>query len=753
MPIKSRSFVIRAAGVLIALFLLQNNLYLQVKSVDLDKKYPEIAGLYEAQIPGAGTIVMQVYFKDGTLRTVENGDRESTKFDPVEGQELKFARLSPSKGTFILEILKNDKGRLNKIRFINEKAKLDVMAVKKADFDDAKADPASPSDRQGYFERHYRKSEQRIPMRDGVRLFTHIFTPIDQSEPHPIIFFRTPYGIAPYGDAFPNTPLPSLSFAKENYIMVFQDIRGMSMSEGTFKFVRPYEKTKKSAADIDESSDAYDSIEWLLKNVPQHNGKVGVWGISYPGFTAAMAAISAHPAVRAVSPQAPMADLFLGDDGHHWGALYLAHYANYVYTMGQVRKAPTTDSLPRLQFPTPDGYSFYLQLGPLKNFKDKIFGNGNPLWDETLAHETYDAYWKANSIYPHLQDIKPAILMVGGWYDAEDLLGTLRTYQTIEKRNPGLRNTLVMGPWRHSGWSYFAGVNENRGVFPFTGTITYFQEKIELPFFNYYLKGKGTLDTPEAVVFETGTDQWRSYDTWPPKESKEKKMFLADHGRVSFDAPPVSSGAGFDEYLSDPAKPVPYTMHVTPRYSQDYFVEDQRFAASRPDVLVYSGEALTEDVTISGPIKAELYVSTTGTDADWVIKVIDVFPDDAPDPKTNPKGIRMGGYQRLIRGDIIRGKFRNSFEKPEPFTPNRVTKVEFELPDVQHAFLKGHRIMVQIQSSWFPLFDRNPQTFCDIGRADEKDFQKAAHRLYRTPQYPSGITMRILEKNFERNSK
>jgi len=746
MPGKYRSFLRGFVGFLFVLVLFQSGLYLQVRPDDLAGEYPEIEGIYEMTVPGSGTVVLQVYFKDGTLRTVQTGDSSSTTWNPVEGAELKFTTVSQKRGTFHLEFIKDERGLYTRFRVVNETVKMDVTAVKKSGLDDAKADPASPSDRLGYFERHYRKSEHQIPMRDGVRLFTQVYSPLDQSELHPILFFRTPYGIPPYGEAYRSQMFPGLYYAKENYILVYQDIRGMSMSEGTFEFMRPYKQDKKTASDIDESSDAYDTIDWVLKNVPNHNGKVGVWGVSYPGFTAAMAAISAHPAVMAVSPQAPMADLFLGDDGHHYGALYLAHYANYLYTMGQIRKEPTPNPLSRLRFPTPDGYSFFLQLGPLKNFTEKIIDKTNEPWKEMMTHETYDAYWKAHSIYPHLGGIKPAILIVGGWYDAEDLLGTLRTYKTIERENPGLTNTIVMGPWIHSGWNLLAGGSEDRGVFPFSGTKVYFQEKIELPFFNYYLKGKGPLNIPEAVVFETGTDQWRSYDAWPPAEAKEKKLFFAGNGRVAFEQAPESPDTGFDEYVSDPAKPVPYTMQTTALYFRDYFVEDQRFAASRPDVLAYSGDALAEDVTISGPIKAELYVSTTGTDADWVVKVIDVYPDNSSDPKTNPGNIRMGGYQRLVRGEVIRGKFRNSFEKPEPFVPGRVTKVEFELPDVQHAFLKGHRIMVQVQSSWFPLVDRNPQTFCNIRKADEADFRKATHRLYRTRSYPSGITFKVVAK-------
>ena len=744
MRVKLRSRHGRPIALLFVLSLVQSPAFSQVHPIDYAAKYAGIEGLYELQIPGAGTTILQVYFKDGSLRTVDAGDAESTEFDPVEGQELRFTHVSPKNGLFQLEFLKDEQGRFTKFRATNESQKLDVIGIKKADFDDAKADPASPSDRQGYFERHYQKTEHMVPMRDGVRLFTQIYAPIDRSERHPIILFRTPYGLSPYGPEFANRTMPSLLFMKENYILVGQEIRGTFQSEGTFRYFRPYLEDKKTAADTDESSDAYDTVEWVLKNIPDHNGRVGAWGISYPGFTATMAALAAHPAVLAASPQAPMADLYMGDDGLHNGALYLAHCVNYTYTMGQPRKAPTQEPSSRLRFPTPDGYSYFLGLGPLKNLTAKVMGATNEVWKETMAHESYDAYWQALSTYPHLHDIKPAILIAGGWYDAEDLSGTLQTYKAIERRQPGLRNSIVMGPWSHGGWNLLAGGSENRGPFVFNGTRAYFQEQIELPFFNHYLKGKGALDLPEAVVFETGTDQWRTYGAWPPVEAKEKKVFFAAGGRLSLDRMAGPDGRGFDEYSSDPAKPVPYTQQITAQYNRDYFIEDQRFAASRPDVLVYSTEPLAEDVTITGPIKAELYVSTTGTDADWVVKVIDVYPDEAPAPKPNPLNVRMGGYQRLVRGDIFRGKFRNSFEKPEAFVPGRPTKVAFELPDVQHAFLKGHRIMVQVQSSWFPLFDRNPQKFCDIRTAGETDFQKATHRLYRSKKYPSNIEFRVL---------
>ena len=747
MPAKIRVMLGRGAGVLLLLFLFCSSLVPQVQSDEWGKKYPEIEGVYEMQAPGAEVVTLQVYFAAGTLRTLENGKSESWKWQSVDGPEPRFIRTSKKWGAFNLIFTKDENGQYTRWRMVNETAKLDATALKKSGLHDANADPTSPSARLGYLERHYCKNEFQVPMRDGVKLFTQVYSPLDTGELHPIIMMRTPYGNPPYGEDFRSYIVPSLYFAREDYILVYQDIRGMAKSEGKFEFVSPYKKDKKTAATVDESSDAYDTVEWLLKNIPGHNGKVGIAGSSYPGFLAAMAAIDSHPAIRAASPQAVMGDLFKGDDGHHNGALYLAHFAASAHAFEQmIPGAATPAALSLLPFPPLDGYSFYLQLGPLGNLTARVFGSSNELWNGMMAHESYDEYWKTRSLYPHLRGITPAILTVGGWYDGEDLMGTLQTYRSTEVQNPGARNTLVMGPWVHGGWKLSEGGSEDRGVFAFSGTRNYFQEKIELPFFNYYLKGRGEPDIPEAVVFETGTDLWRSFDSWPPAGAKEKKLLFGSSGRVSFDSELQTKDPGFDEYVSDPAKPVPYTMKITARYNKDYFIEDQRFAATRPDVLVYSSETLAEDMTISGPIGAELYVSTTGTDADWVVKLIDVYPDDAPDPKNNPQGVRMGGYQRLVRGDIMRGKFRNNFEKPEPFVPGRVTRVQFELPDVQHTFLKGHRIMVQVQSSWFPLFDRNPQTFCNIRAAAEKDFRKATQRLYRTRRYPSGITFRVLER-------
>lgn len=754
MTIKTHRFIVAIAMSLFVLVLSQSQAYLQTPSEDITKKHTEIEGVYELKIQEATPVVMQVYFKDGKLRTLQEGDREVTLWDLVPNKEFEFTTSSRRNGTFFLTFLESEPGKYTKYRVVNEKIKLDAEGVKIGPIDDKKASATSRSDRLGYFERHYNKSEHQVPMRDSVRLLTQVFSPIDTSEPHPIIFSRSPYGIEPYGEQFSHYILPSLEFAKENYILVYQDIRGRSLSEGAFNYLAPYITGKKSSSEVDESSDAYDTIEWILKNVPNHNGKVGVWGASYPGFLAVMAAIDAHPAVAAVSPQAPMADLFEGDDGHHFGAFYLAHYTAYCYGIWHPREAPEPFHGRYIRYGTPDGYAFFLGLGTLKNITDQIFKGTNQLWNDAMSHETYDSYWKSRSIYTHLRDIKPAILNVGGWYDAEDLLGTFNTYKAIEKQNPGIQNTLIIGPWIHGGWNQAMGRSEDRGVFSYKGTAAYFQEKIEFPFFQIHLKGNGNFNLVEAHVFDTGTNKWESYDTWPPAQAERKKLVFADSHRLVFadaDQPELEEDSGrtdmaFDEYISDPAKPIPYTLQPDPRYNREYFVEDQRFAASRPDVLVYTSIPLTEDNTVAGPITAELYVSSTGNDADWVVKVIDVFPGNSPDPKDNPANVRMGGYQRLIRGDIIRGKFRNSFEKPEPFVPGQVTKVEFELPDIQHTFLKGHRIMVQVQSSWFPLFDRNPQKFCNIRNAEEKDFQKAIHRVFRTSQYPSGIHLRIMPK-------
>ncbi|HWN07987.1 MAG TPA: CocE/NonD family hydrolase [Pyrinomonadaceae bacterium] len=588
----------------------------------------------------------------------------------------------------------------------------------------------------------YTKIEQQITMRDGVKLFTSIYVPKDKSKKYPIMLSRTPYSVSPYGpNEYKTSVGPSLLFQKERFIFVYQDVRGRLMSEGEYVNVRPHLPVKTGKA-VDESSDTWDTIEWLVKNLPNNNGRVGMWGISYPGFYTTMGIIDAHPALKAASPQAPIADWFIGDDFHHNGALFLPHGFNFLSSFGQSRPKPTAEFAPRFEHGTPDGYKFFLEMGPVANADEKYLRGRIAFWNEMMAHPNYDDYWRARSTLPHLNKVRPAVMTVGGWFDAENLYGALNTYKSIESMNPGARNTLVMGPWFHGGWS--RGDGEFLGNVRFGApTSIFYREKIELPFFNCLLKDKCDRPLPEAYVFETGSNQWRTYNQWPPANTLREEIFLHPGGMLAFKRPPASRDA-YDEYVSDPARPVPFINSTAIGMTREYMIDDQRFAATRPDVLVYQTEPLKETVTLAGPIVATLYVSTSGTDSDYVVKLIDVFPDDAPDNDPNPAGVKMGGYQMLVRGEPMRARFRNSYTKPEAMTPDRVTKVEFTLPDANHAFLKGHRIMVQIQSTWFPLVDRNPQTFVDINRATAADFRKATQRVYRSPQSESHLTLTVL---------
>jgi putative CocE/NonD family hydrolase len=598
-----------------------------------------------------------------------------------------------------------------------------------------------------YVVSHYTKSEFSIPMRDGAKLFTIVYAPKDTTKDYPILMTRTPYTVAPYGiNNYRNDLGPGAGYKEEGFIFVYQDVRGQFMSEGTFVNMRPFNPDKKSPSDIDEASDSYDSIDWLIKNVAHNNGKVGVYGISYPGFYSIMAALSGHPNLVAVSPQAPIADWFACDDMHHNGAFSLLMSFDFFSVFGVPHDKPTTEWGAGPRFPAPDAYTFFLNLGPLKNANGKYLKGSIPFWDEMMQHDTKDEFWKLRRTLPYLKNLKPAILTVGGWYDSEDLYGTLNSFKTIEENGPKNFNSIVMGPWYHHEWSNDAG--DSFGDIKFgSNTGDYFRDSVQFPFFLHYLKNKGTLDLPKALFFETGSNKWERFAEYPPKNTKEKKLYLANNRKLLFEGT-TGSGPAFDEYLSDPAKPVPYTAkHMDARafYYRYYMNEDQRFAAERPDVLVFETEPLTDDMTIVGSIAADLTVSTSGTDADWVVKLIDVFPDDAKNPSPNPNSIKMGGYQNLIRGEILRGKFRNSLEKPEPFVPNKPEKITVNLLEIDHTFLKGHKIMVQIQSSWFPFFDRNPQTFCSIPMADEKDFQKAFNRVYHSAEYPSFIELTVLK--------
>ncbi|MBA3441340.1 MAG: CocE/NonD family hydrolase [Pyrinomonadaceae bacterium] len=591
---------------------------------------------------------------------------------------------------------------------------------------------------------NYAKREEMIPMRDGVRLFTAIYTPKDSTQKYPVMLTRTPYSAAPYGAEKYRLSLgPSPAFAREGYIFVYQDVRGRFMSEGEFVHVRPHIARKTSPKEIDENTDTYDTIEWMLKNIPNHNGRVGMWGISYPGFYTSTGIIDSHRAIRAASPQAPVADWFIGDDWHHNGTLFLPHAFTWLARNGRPRAKPTTQAATIFDYPTPDGYRFFLDIGPLTNANAQYFKGEIPFWNDLMEHGTYDEFWRARNILPHLRNVKPAVMTVGGWFDSENLYGALKTYESIEAKNRGIYNVLVMGPWEHGHWASTDG--DQLGDLHFGAkTAHFYREQIELPFFNYHLKDKGTLKLPEAYVFETGTNQWRTYDAYPPPTAVQRSLYFHANGKLSFDAP--TSGTAFDEYVSDPAKPVPHLSTISTGMKSGYMAEDQRFADRRPDVLVYQTDVLTEDVTIAGPITASLHVSTTGTDADFIIKLIDVFPPDMPDPEPNPTGVRMGGFQMLVRGEPMRAKFRNSFERPEPMKPGEVTKVEWTMPDACHTFKRGHRIMVHVQSTWFPLVDRNPQKFVDIYKATETDFQKATQRLYRSSEFNSLLKLNVTSR-------
>lgn len=597
-----------------------------------------------------------------------------------------------------------------------------------------------------YVKAHYTKHDYLVPMRDGVRLFTSVYSPKDQNRKYPFLILRTPYSVRPYGaDRYPERLGPSALFTREGFIFVYQDVRGRMASEGEFVHVRPHKPAKSGPADIDESTDTYDTIEWLLKHIPNHNGRAGLWGISYPGFYAAAGMIDSHPALKAVSPQAPIADWFLGDDWHHNGAFYLAHTFTFFYRFGTPVEEPTRRAPEPFDYKTPDGYEFYLKLGPLANANEKYFKNRISFWNELMERGTYDEFWQARNLLPHLNRIRAAVMTVGGWFDAEDLYGPLKIYESTEQRNPGIVNLLVMGPWRHGGWSGDAEADRLGPVSFNSKTGPYYREKIELPFFVRFLKDRPeAFEAAEAIIFETGTNQWRRYAAWPPREARPLTLYLHAAGGLST-KPPAASRDAFDEYVSDPSKPVPYIPYIAQGMTVEHMIDDQRFAARRTDVLVYETRELDTDVTLAGPIKPTLFVSTTGTDSDFVVKLIDVYPGDFPDPDPNPAGVRMGGYQQLVRGEVFRGKFRNSFERPEPFVPGQVSRIEFVMPDVHHTFRRGHRIMIQIQSSWFPLVDRNPQKFVDIYRAAESDFQKATQRVYRSSEHASRIEVRLLD--------
>jgi hypothetical protein len=600
-----------------------------------------------------------------------------------------------------------------------------------------------------YIRDNFTKREVYIPMRDGKRLFTAIYTPKDKSKKYPILLKRTPYTVAPYGENEYLTRMQNPTLMRSGYIFVFQDVRGRWMSEDEFVDVRPINPNRKSNQDIDESTDTYDTADWLVKNIEGNNERIGVYGISYPGFYATYAAVEAHPSVKAVSPQAPVTDWFVGDDFHHNGAFMLMDAFGFYRNFGRPHPKPVLPKdFQQIPLSYPDNYDFFLKMGALPNFTKKYMGDTIRFWNDLMTHPNMDAFWKARNTRPHLKNTKPAILTVGGLFDAEDCFGAWRTYEAFEKQNKPMAggrrisNRIVMGPWFHGAWGG-RSAGEFLGNIHFgSKTSAYFQENVEAKFFNYYLKDEGNMDLPEALIFETGTNKWTNYDTWPPANTVNRDLYLQAKGGLSFDAPSLSTG--YTEWVSDPARPVPYTEDVHEDRTREYMLDDQRFAARRPDVLVFQTEPLTEDLTVTGPLDATLFFSTTGTDADIVVKLIDVFPDNMP--QWAEAKVPLGGYQMLVRGEILRGRFRNSFEKPEAFVPNTATKVAFQLPDIAHTFKKGHRLMVQIQSSWFPLVDRNPQRFVNIYQAKDTDFQKALHRIFHNAQKASRIRLPVLDK-------
>ncbi len=597
-----------------------------------------------------------------------------------------------------------------------------------------------------YVKENYTKIERLIPMRDGKKLFTSIYIPkdISTSNNYPFLINRTPYTVRPYGEKEYKTSLGNYpAVMRAGFIFVYQDVRGKWMSEGDFEDVRPTNINKGKTA-IDESTDTYDTIDWLVKNIKGNNGKAGLYGISYPGFYSTASLIKSHPALKAVSPQAPVTDWFIGDDFHHGGALFLMDAFKFMSTFGVPRPQPITpDKGPKsFEFSIKDNYRFYLESGSVKNLKEKYFGDSIKFWNNLFKHHNLDTFWQARQIIKHLKDVKPAVMVVGGFFDAEDAYGTFETYKAIEKQNPKANNILVAGPWFHGGW--VRGKGDSFGDINFgEPTSTYYQENFELPFFKYYLKGEGNFNAAEANIFVSGSNKWQKFSTWPPQETTSTALYFHANGTLSFKEP--AGNNSFDEYQSDPNHPVPYQEGVQENRTREYMVDDQRFASRRPDVKTYQTAILTEDITVTGPVLANLMVSTTGTDADYVVKLIDVYPEDTKEISPLDKNKMMAGYQMMVRGEILRGKYRNSFEKPEAFVPNAVTKVNYALPDVGHTFKKGHRIMVQIQHSWFPLADRNPQKFMNIYEADTADYSKATHRIYHDQANPSFLALPILK--------
>jgi putative CocE/NonD family hydrolase len=610
---------------------------------------------------------------------------------------------------------------------------------------------------------HYTKYEYRVPVRDGKKLFTVVYLPKDAGQggkAYPMLMTRTPYNCGPYGvdrDSVRKLA-PHEDFLKAGYIFVCQDVRGRYMSEGTWRVMTPHLDTKRGPQDVDESSDTHDTVQWLLDHVPGHNGRVGLWGISYPGFYTAASIIDSHPAIQAASPQAPIGDYYQRDDGYHGGALMLAHNYGFL-TSFRPQQTPTVEPKKSTPFDygDRDAYHYFLKLGNLDAIAQSFAGSDpskparNPFFDELIEHDSDDDYWQSRRLLPHLRNIRAAVLTVGGWYDAEDLAGPLGVYRAIKQQSPGASSRLVMGPWVHGGW--FRGIGQQLGAIGFDGSHSeWFLKTLLLPFFEQHLRGGADAKLAEATVFETGTNVWRRYDAWPPRQAVKRSFYLQAGGRLGTEAP--GPEPAFDRYVSDPNKPVPFIGFTALGMPRDYMVADQRFAATRPDVLVYETEPLEEDMTVAGPVAVELFAASTGTDADFVVKLVDVWPQDAgPEPPTpnrdKPSDVEatkssFGGYQQLVRGDPLRARFRHGFDKPEALVPGQVEPLRFELSDLNHCFRRGHRLMIQVQSSWFPLIDRNPQSFVRIRSAGPEDFQVATQTVYRGGAQASRVQLLVV---------
>ncbi|MBX7220109.1 MAG: CocE/NonD family hydrolase [Blastocatellia bacterium] len=581
----------------------------------------------------------------------------------------------------------------------------------------------------------FKRTEAMIPMRDGVRLFTVILTPEKQTVPLPILLDRTPYGVKEFDTDRVNNSRKEL--VADGYIFVFQDIRGKFDSEGEFLMVRP-PRDKRDAKAVDESTDAYDTIDWLVKNIPRNNGKVGILGTSYDGWLATMALIDPHPALKAASPQAPIGDFWKGDDFFHNGAFRQSYGYEYVKSL------ESSKQLEDVSFGKTDAYDWYLSLKTLATLTGQL-GGKLPTWNNFTTHQGYDAFWQARGVQNYLRESTVPTLVVGGWWDQEDLFGPLVTYQTLEKYDRKHLVFLVEGPWNHGGWSRkgrrLAEVDFG------SDTGKYFRKEIEAPWFASYLKGKGKPKQAEATIFQSGSNRWVTYEAWPPRNLAKRNLYLHANRRLAFEKPtPTTNPEGFDSYVSDPANPVPYRKRpieatYDPNGSQWYswLAQDQRFLQGRTDVMSWQTEPLKEKVTLTGDILAHLFASTSGTDSDWVVKLIDVYPAENP---TNPK---LAGYELMVASEIFRGRYRKSFETAEALTPNQVTEYSLDLHGQNYCFLPGHRIMVQVQSSWFPLYDRNPQTFVEnIFLAKEADFQPATQRVYRSAQYPSHLSVSVV---------